>query len=438
MGKRFQAVKGTRDLLPPDTAVWAAVEATARRVFGLYGFGEIRTPMFEDTELFTRGVGESSDIVGKEMYSFEDKGGRRMTLRPESTAAVVRAYVEHGMHALPQPVKLFYIGPQFRYERPQKGRYRQFHQIGAERIGGGTTAGGRVQADVEVVLMLWRFLRDLGFEDLVVQMNTVGDAESRQRYRTALVAYFEPLADQLSEDSRRRLATNPLRILDSKSSAEQALIEKAPKLAEHLSEASRAHFRAVCDELQKAQVRTEVSDRLVRGLDYYTNSVFEIVSAGLGAQNAICGGGAYEGLVEELGGHPTYGVGFAIGEDRLLDVLPAASRAAMMPPGPFVVRVLGDAPDLALASFSLAEELRSAGFGVVDLGDETPAKTYAHAEVHRSPAILVLGGDELQQGTVTVRTTADRAQRAVERSQLVPYLKLLLSSFSVVSPEVKS
>ncbi|MEO8504333.1 MAG: histidine--tRNA ligase [Acidobacteriota bacterium] len=433
MAKRLQAVKGTRDLLPPETAIWAAVEATARRVFGLYGFGEIRTPMFEDTELFARGVGESSDIVGKEMYSFVDKGGRNVTLRPESTASVVRAYVEHGMHALPQPVKLFYIGPQFRYERPQKGRYRQFHQIGAEWIG--ATAAGSTGPDVEVVLMLWRFLSELGFGDLVVQINTVGDAESRRNYRQALVAYLEPFSEQLGEDSRRRLATNPLRILDSKSPAEQVLLEGAPKLADHLTEASRAHFRGVCAELQKAQVRTEVSPRLVRGLDYYTNTVFEIVSAGLGAQNAICGGGAYEGLVEELGGQSTYGVGFAIGEDRLVDVLPAASRARLMPTGSVVLRTLGDSPELADLAAALAEELRAAGIPVVGLGPETPAKTYAHADHLGSPAILVLGEDELASNTVTVRTTADRAQRAVDRSNLVPYLKSLLWS---VSKEEKS
>ncbi len=442
MGKRIQAVKGTRDLLPPETAVWAAVEATARRVFALYGFGEIRTPIFEETELFARGVGESSDIVSKEMYNFTDRGGRSLTLRPENTASVVRAYVEHGMHSLPQPVKLFYIGPQFRAEKPQKGRYRQFSQIGAEWIGTRATAGGNPRADVEVLLMLWRFLGDLGFSDLVVQINTVGDAESRANYRAALVAYLEPLAEQLSEDSRRRLVTNPLRILDSKSPAEQALLEGAPKLVDHLNEASRGHFRTVLGELQKAQVRTEVSPRLVRGLDYYTNTVFEIVSAGLGAQNAICGGGAYEGLVEELGGQPAYGVGFAIGEDRLLDVLPAATRARALPPGPVIVRALFDAkrtPVEALstpeAATQLAEELRTAGIAAVDVGAESPARTFAHADHLRAPAILVLGEDELINGTVTVRTTGDRAQRVVERAQIVPYLKQLLLSLSL---EVKS
>ncbi len=317
MAKRFQAPKGTRDLLPPETALWAAVEAAARRVFGLYGFREIRTPIFEETELFARGVGESTDIVGKEMYSFVDKGQRSLTLRPESTASVVRAYIEHGMQQQPQPVKLYYIGPQFRYERPQKGRFRQFHQIGAELLG-----GRGAESDAEVLLMLVAFLEDLGFKDLKVMLNTVGDSESRADFRERLVSYLEARREELSEESVRRLASNPLRILDSKSPAEQVLLAGAPQLRSSLTEKSRAHFAAVCGALERFEVAYEISPRLVRGLDYYTDTVFEIVSEGLGAQNAICGGGAYEGLVEELGGQPTYGVGFAIGEDRLIEVLP--------------------------------------------------------------------------------------------------------------------
>nr|MBP9826380.1 histidine--tRNA ligase [Thermoanaerobaculia bacterium] len=322
MAQRFQAPKGTRDILPADSALWAAVEAVARAVFGRYGFREIRTPIFEETELFARGVGESSDIVGKEMYSFVDKGDRNLTLRPENTAAVVRAYVEHGMARQPQPVKLFYIGPQFRYERPQKGRYRQFHQIGAELLG-----GKGAESDAEVLLMLVALLGELGFRDLKVLINTVGDEASRSAYREALVGYLESHREKLSDESLRRLSTNPLRILDSKSPQEQELLAGAPQLRDSLTGESRAHFAAVCAALQQFDVAFEVSPRLVRGLDYYTNTVFEIVSEGLGSQNAICGGGAYEGLVEELGGSPTYGVGFAIGEDRLLDVLPADSPA---------------------------------------------------------------------------------------------------------------
>src|SRR5688572_13190591 len=235
---KVQSVKGTRDLLPPETAVWAAVEAIARRVFTSYGYGEIRTPVFEETELFVRGVGESTDIVGKEMYTFPDKKGRSLTLRPESTAAVARAYVEHSLQQQPAPLKLFYIGPQFRYERPQKGRYRQFHQIGAELLG-----DPGPWSDAEIVLMLMGFLGELGFRDLKALVNTVGDAESRAAYRERLRAYLEPHAGELSEDSRRRLDTNPLRILDTKTPDEIALLAEAPRLDDCLTEASGRHFR---------------------------------------------------------------------------------------------------------------------------------------------------------------------------------------------------
>ncbi len=359
MAKRFQAPKGTRDLLPPDTALWARVEASARRVFGLYGYREIRTPIFEETELFTRGVGESTDIVGKEMYTFTDKGERSLTLRPESTAAVCRAYVEHGMQSLPQPVRLFYIGPQFRYERPQKGRFRQFHQIGAELLG-----GRGAESDSEVLLMLVRFLRELGFGDLKVLINTVGDAESRAAYREALRDHLLPMKESLSEDSRRRLETNPLRILDTKSAEEQALLAFAPRLEGSLTPAAAAHFERVLAAMDAFGLAYSVEPKLVRGLDYYTNTVFEIVSEGLGAQNAICGGGAYEGLVEELGGPPTYGVGFAIGEDRLLEVLPADSPARRPGAGPVLVTFAGKAAREGEAGSALVrvlEELRAAG-----------------------------------------------------------------------------
>jgi histidyl-tRNA synthetase len=415
--KRFQAVKGTRDLLPLETAVWAAVENVARRVFGLYGFGEIRTPIFEETELFARGVGESSDIVSKEMYSFVDRGGRNLTLRPENTASVVRAYVQHGMHALPQPVKLFYIGPQFRAENVQKGRYRQFHQIGAEWIGAGGT-----RADVEVIEMLWRFFVELGFADLTVRINTVGDRASRSRFRKELVSYLRPKILELSEDSQRRLLTNPLRILDSKDSRDHAALLGAPDLSDCMSEESVLFFNDVCGQLQNRGIHFVISPKLVRGLDYYTNTVFEIVSEGLGSQNAICGGGAYEGLVEELGGQPTYGVGFAIGEDRLIEVLPEATRAAMTPRGPVLLRALGSSIEVLAATAALAEELRAVGIPALDLGEETPQRTFAHADHRSSPAILILGEDELKTHCVTVRTTADRKQVTVDRSELVAML----------------
>jgi len=392
MAKRFSAPKGTRDLLPPETALWAHVEATARRIFGLYGYREIRTPLFEETELFARGVGESTDIVGKEMYTFTDKGGRSLTLRPESTAAVCRAYVEHGMQQWPQPVRLFYVGPQFRYERPQKGRYRQFHQIGAEVLG-----GPRSQSDAEVLVMLVHYLRELGFADLKILLNTVGDGESRAAYRDALRAYLEPLRERLGDDSRRRLDQNPLRILDTKSREEQELLSGAPRLESHLTEASREHFESVQRSLRATGVGYEVSHRLVRGLDYYTNTVFEIVSEGLGAQNAICGGGGYEGLVEELGGPPTYGFGFAIGEDRLIEVLPEESRSRVLRDEPVRVRVHrsldrseSSAPVGPVAR--LFEELRAAGIAAIEAGNRSP---YKEAMLGITAKWVDIGVDEL-------------------------------------------
>jgi histidyl-tRNA synthetase len=391
---------------------------TARRVFARYGYGEIRTPIFEETELFARGVGEGSDIVGKEMYSFVDKGDRHLTLRPESTAPVVRAYIEHGMHRLPPPVKLFYIGPQFRYERPQKGRFRQFHQIGAELLG-----GKGAQADAEVILMLVAFLKELGFADLKVLLNTVGDDESRAAFRRTLVDYLRRHEADLSDGSRRRLETNPLRILDSKSREEQAILEGAPRLADSLSPASRAQFESVRHILGTFEVAYEVTPRLVRGLDYYTNTVFEIVSAGLGSQNAICGGGAYEGLVEELGGPATYGVGFAIGEDRLLEVLPADSPArrlaARLAPPPVVVASTQRLPVKegdSSPAYALAERLRRSGIAAV----ESPGKldkAFERAAAAGSPAVVIVG--EGEPPTIEVKWMATGERRQLTEAELL-------------------
>ena len=320
--RRFQTVKGMRDLLPGEAGAFAQVEATARRVFTLYGYREVRTPVVEDTDLFVRGVGEGSEIVGKQMYTFDDKKGRSLTLRPEGTAPVARAYLQHDMASLPQPVKVFYMGPYFRYERPQAGRFRQFSQIGAEVIG-----DPGPYSDVELLVMLLRFLEALGFEDLEVGLNSVGDPECRQRYSRRLREFLEPHRDELGADSRRRLGTNPLRILDTKAPGERRLLEDAPHLREVLGDPAREHFEVVCEQLERFGCR--LPDRRqagARGLDYYTRTVFEITSGALGAQDAILGGGRYDGLIGELGGPAVPGIGFAIGEDRLVDVLPDSSR----------------------------------------------------------------------------------------------------------------
>jgi histidyl-tRNA synthetase len=417
MSKKFQAVKGTRDLLPPETAVWSAVEAVARRVFATYGYGEVRTPILEDTDLFVRSVGESTDIVGKEMYTFTDRKGRSLTMRPENTASVVRAFVQQGLQSEPLPVKLYYIGPQFRYERPQKGRYRQFHQIGAELIG-----DPGPYSDAELILMLVRFLGELGFEDLVVQLNTVGDEPSRAAYKDGLKAFLEPHRQDLTPDSQRRLETNPLRILDTKDRGEQELLAGAPRLADYLTDDSRRHFETVQSILERHDLAFRVEPRLVRGLDYYTRTVFEIVSEGLGAQDAIVGGGRYDGLVEELGGQALPAIGFAIGQDRLLDVLPEAfaRRAAPQPP----IAVLPAGGVEAGEALAVAEKLRGAGFQVcAELGTRSVKSAMKRAHRAGSRWVVMIGDDEMARGAVTVRDLESATQSEVDREALIEILR---------------
>ncbi len=410
-------VKGTRDLLPSESLIWARVEETARRVFSLYGYGEIRTPVLEHTELFVRSVGESTDIVGKEMYTFEDRKGRSLTLRPESTAAVARSFVDHRLGEQPLPVKLFYMGPHFRYERPQKGRYREFHQIGAELLG-----DPGPDSDAEVIRMLVGFLEELGFEDLTVLLHTVGDQQTREAYRAALVEFFAPLAEQLSSESRKRLERNPLRILDTKDSAERELLIDAPKLEDSLSAGSREHFAGVRSALDRLGVKYRVDPGLVRGLDYYTLTVFEIVSEGLGAQNAIVGGGRYDRLLADLGGPDLPAIGFAIGLDRLVESLPAAfrDRCTQAP----AVRLIAIDPVPKLAAMELGEELRARGVAaVVDFGNDRMKAALKRA--HRSGAryVLLLGEDELAKNAVTCRDLNAGEQSLVPRSEIVGLLR---------------
>lgn len=412
----FQRVKGTRDLLPPETAVWAAVEEAARRCFGRYGYHEIRTPILEPTELFVRAVGEGTDVVGKEMYTFADRKGRSVTMRPENTASVVRAYLENQLAALPAPVKLFYIGPQFRYERPQKGRYRQFHQIGAELLG---DAGP--WSDVELLAMLTSLLRELGFERPKVLLNTLGDDVSRSAWAAALQAYLTPLADRLGADSRRRLETNPLRILDTKLPEERELLVEAPVLADFLSDASRAHFDGLCIGLRSLDIAYEIEPRLVRGLDYYTHTVFEIVAEGLGAQNALCGGGRYDRLVEDLGGAATPSLGFAIGLDRLIEVLPEAVRARVSAPPPvMVVGAHGAGP---LDVLALAERLREAGVATVaELAGRSLKAGFKQADRLGCRQVVVLGADEIAAGQATLKDLERREQERLDVALLIERL----------------
>ncbi len=412
MSGRLRAVKGTRDLLPEETGLWAAVEAVARRVFAGYGYGEIRTPLIEDTELFVRGVGETTDIVGKEMYTFPDKKGRSLTLRPESTAPVVRSFIQHGMDNRPLPQRLFYIGPHFRYERPQKGRYRQFHQIGAELIGDPGPWG-----DAELLAMLVRFLGELGYERLVVLLNTVGDEESRAAYREALREFLAPHRQRLGEDSRRRLETNPLRILDTKSPAEREILADAPRLADSLSPASRAHFDGLCRALDGLGLHYRLEPRLVRGLDYYSHGVFEIVSEALGAQDAIVGGGRYDGLMRQLGGPDLPAVGFAIGEDRLIEALPATSPCRAEPAAPVTVLTAGTVEPMA--AIELAEQLRAAGLAATaDLSGRSVKAGLKRADRSGARFVVLLGDEEMAAGQATLKDLAAGDQSTVGRDQL--------------------
>ncbi len=344
----LKAVRGTRDLLPPETALWNHVEATARAVFARYGFGEIRTPIFETTELFARGVGEETDIVSKEMYTWEDRGraesdkGQSLTLRPENTAGVVRAYIEHKLADTGQLQKLFYIGPQFRRERPQRGRYRQFWQIGAEVLGPPSSGSDSPLRDAEVLEMLATFLNELGIQNWRLALNSVGSAADRARYSAALREALAPVKHLMCEDNQRRAETNPLRVLDSKDPNDQDLINALPKIADYLDEDSRTHFAQVKAALDACGVPYEIEPRLVRGLDYYTRTTFEFTipdGSGLGTQNALLGGGRYDGLSEMLGGPKAPGIGFAIGEDRLILTLQAQMEAKIAPPQIRVPRV---------------------------------------------------------------------------------------------------
>src|SRR3984893_7613407 len=311
---KFQAIKGVRDILPPESALWNRVEQGAREVFGTFGFAEIRLPIFEQTELFARSVGQETDIVSKEMYSFQDHDSS-IPLRPEATASVVRAYIEHGMQTLPGNVKLCYMGPMFRRERPQKGRYRQFYQIGAEVLGSSDAPG----IDAEVIEMLMTLFERLKLKGAVLNINSIGDKNCRPAYIERLRAELQKVREQLGPDSQRRIQTNPLRVLDSKLESEQGIIEKLPRIAEHLCADCRAHYDEVKRQLGLRGIAYQENWRLVRGLDYYMRTTFEITAPGLGSQNAVCGGRRYDGLVELLGGPATTkGIGFAIGTDRLV------------------------------------------------------------------------------------------------------------------------
>ena len=426
----LKAVRGTRDLLPPETALWNHVETTARAVFARYGFGEIRTPVFEVTELFARGVGEETDIVSKEMYTWEDRGraesekGQSLTLRPENTAGVVRAYIEHRLDESGMLQKLFYIGPQFRRERPQRGRYRQFWQIGAEVLGPAWSGADSALRDAEVLEMLATFLDELGVKGWKLEINSVGSSTDRPRYVAALREALEPVKARMCENCQRRAETNPLRVLDCKEPQDQATIEALPKIADFLDDASREHFAQVKAALDACGVAYTVNPRLVRGLDYYTRTTFEFTVAdgsGLGTQNALLGGGRYDGLSEMLGGPKAPGIGFAIGEDRLILTLQAqAANAAEKKLDAFVAPI-GVAQNAA--ALALAQELRRAGLSI-EVGDGAfRLKKSFEAADKLARRMVILGEDEVSSGILTVKDFSAGEQTKVARGDLAEALR---------------
>jgi len=514
---KFQAIRGTRDLLPPDTALWIRVEQTAHEVFTTYGFGEIRPPIFEPTELFARAVGGETDIVSKEMYTFEDKPsglpdpahvppedytaaaehaiqtrqipdtpasrsalavlrhqleyfsarseypeqaerayltwshaarsiqlGEPLTLRPEATASVCRAYIEHNMQQLPQPVKLYYMGPMFRRERPQKGRYRQFYQIGAEILGGPDAPA----IDAELIEMLMNFFDKCGLQGTELDINSIGHSADncRRGYVAKLREELLKVKDQLGADSQRRIETNPLRVLDSKLEHEQPIIEKLPRIADHLCDDCKTHYAAVKHDLDLRGVAYHENWRLVRGLDYYMRTTFEITARGLGSQNAVCGGGRYDGLVELLGGPPTKGIGFAIGEDRLILSLQEQEKAKASRMGEISASITGKATvtgtltnlsivDVYIAwmgqnayatAIRAAKTLRNAGYRAeLPPVEQKFGKALERASKLGSRFALILGDDEVTSGQWTLKTLADGLQQKLTEPALLEYLQKL-------------
>ncbi|MFZ3087253.1 MAG: histidine--tRNA ligase [Methylotenera sp.] len=396
MSNKFQSIKGFYDILPEATPLWFKLEDTARRVLAQYGYKNIRMPLVEPTELFVRSVGEHTDIVEKEMYAWEDAlNGDKLTLRPEGTAGCVRAVVEHNL-TYNGPLRLWYSGAMFRHENVQKGRQRQFHQIGVEAFGYDTP-----EVDAEQIVLLARLWRELGIQDVELQINSIGDAHERAEYRNVLIAYFEQHADLLDEDSKRRLHTNPLRILDTKNPRMQALCEAAPKLIDCLGDETRAHFDGLCKRLTEAGVPYKINPRLVRGLDYYNRTVFEWVTTKLGAQGTIAGGGRYDTLVERLGGNATPACGFGIGLERVFLLLQEYGVSASDAPDVYLVNV-GELAEAA--AFAIAEQLRNAGIQVVlHAGGGSFKSQMKKADRSLAKYALILGDDEVNNQQVTLK-----------------------------------
>ena len=411
--QELRAPRGTRDVTSPEVERWQQVEGAARQTFARYGFREMRTPIFEDSAVFEKGTGETSEIVQKEMYRFDDLGGHDLTLRPEGTPPVIRAYVEHNLGQSKDVARFYYIGPMFRYERPQKGRYRQFHQIGVEALGSESAA-----VDAEIIDMAMRWLGDLGIDSLRLVVNSVGDGDDRPAYLEKLVEAQKELLTEMSEDSRRRHEINPLRVLDSKDPQDQPVIEKLPTMIEHLGAENRAHFDEVCGYLSDWGVDFTVEPRLVRGLDYYRRTVFEITSSALGAQDSLLGGGRYDGLVAQMGGEDVPGVGFAAGLERIVMALPEGTGAADL--DCYVVTV---SRDLMSEAMAVLRDLRGHGFRcTADFQGRSMKAQMKAANRSAAPAVAILGPDELAKGVCNLKMMESGEQHEVSLEILATVL----------------
>ncbi len=409
----LQAIRGTRDILPAESPLWATIEGLSRQALNQFAYREIRTPIFEQTELFARGIGEATDAVGKEMYSFEDRGGRSIALRPEITAGLVRAFIQNKLFALGGVQRLWHLGPAFRYERPQAGRQRQFHQLDVEILGSRDP-----RADVEIIAIATQILNTLGLTALTLDLNSVGSGEDRQTYRDALVSYFTPYQDELDEDSRDRLTRNPLRILDSKDKRTQEIVVDAPSLLDYLSEDSQRHFDGVQQHLTNLGIPFNINPRLVRGLDYYTHTAFEIQSSDLGAQATVCGGGRYDGLVAQLGGPDTPAIGFGMGLERLIILLEQMERYSTVPE--LDVYLISRGEKAEFQSAQLANQLRKHGYSVeVDLSGSAFGKQFKRADRSGAVVGLILGDAEAESGKVQLKWLASGEQDELSQSELI-------------------
>jgi histidyl-tRNA synthetase len=411
----MKGIRGFKDILPGEVEKWQYVEREARRVFGLFGFLELRIPILERTELFARSIGEATDIVGKEMYTFPDRDGDSLTLRPEATTSIMRAYLEHGLNVKEPVGKYYFIGPMFRYERPQKGRYRQFHQIDAEILG-----VQEPQADAEILVMLMRFLGGLALKNLNLQINSLGDPACRGPYRDEIRKFLRNRSERLCEDCQRRVETNPLRVFDCKKEECQEQLADAPLVLDFLCLDCRRHFEQVKGLLDELRLPYAVNSRMVRGLDYYTRTAFEVVAGDLGAQNSVCGGGRYDGLAEEIGGPSIPAIGFAIGFERLVMLLPEEKNFLRYPD----VFLAAPGEEAQQKGFTLAQELRDAGVWVeIDYEGKSLKSQMRKADRLKTPWVVILGEEELKKNRVVLRDMATKAQEEVPLGEIVRKIK---------------